>query len=39
MAPTLLSPRQLNTRELFSVRHILLSRGYEVVQIATVEIY
>ena len=37
MPPTLLSPRQLNTRELFSVPQILLSRGFEVIQIATVE--
>ncbi len=37
MPPTLLSPRQLNLRELFSVREILLSRGFEVTQTDTVE--
>ncbi|MEP7197997.1 MAG: hypothetical protein ABI851_15875 [Saprospiraceae bacterium] len=37
MPPTLLSPIQLNTRELFSVPQILLSRGFEVTKIDTVE--
>lgn len=37
MAHTLISPRQLNTRELFSVQQILLSRGFEVLQIDTVD--
>lgn len=37
MPPTLLSQRQLNTRELFSVPQILLSRGFEVTQTDTVE--
>lgn len=30
MSPTIIAPRQINTRELFSVPKILLSRGYEV---------
>ena len=30
MPPTVISQRQINTRELFSVRQILLSRGFEV---------
>ncbi len=33
MPPTLVSQRQLNTRELFSVSQILLSRGFEVIKI------
>lgn len=37
MPPTLLSPRQINTRELFSVRQILISRGFEVTHTDTVE--
>jgi len=37
MPPTLISQRDLNTRELFSVRQILLSRGFEVTQSDTVE--
>jgi hypothetical protein len=37
MPPTLISPRQLNTRELFSVQQILLSRGFEVTSTDTVE--
>lgn len=37
MPPTLLSPRQINTRELFSVRQILLSRGFEVTNTDTVD--
>lgn len=37
MPPTLISQRQLNTRELFSIPQILLSRGFEVIQVETVE--
>lgn len=37
MPPTVLSPRQINTRELFSVRQILLSRGFEVTHTDSVE--
>lgn len=37
MPPTLITPRQLYTRELFSVRQILLSRGFEVTSTDTVE--
>ena len=37
MPSTILSPKQLNTRELFSVHQILLSRGFEVIQIDTIE--
>lgn len=37
MSPTLLSPRQINTRELFSVEKILLSRGFEVTRTDTAE--
>lgn len=37
MPPTLLSPTQLNLRELFSVKSILLSRGFEVTHTDGVE--
>lgn len=37
MPPTLLSPGQINTRELFSVQQILLSRGFEVTSTGAVD--
>ena len=37
MARTRLSQRQINTKELFSVQRILLSRGFEIKSTDTVE--